>query len=592
MRIRTRLLTGGVILVLVPLAGLGWMIRSDVAARLEGQYAERVDAFADAVRVDLQRRDEHLRAALATLAADLREDDAVRRSLDAARAGDEGVKERGALLDWAPRTMPLAGLDVLLLQDEDGRILSSGHYRQDWGRVDARTRTLLGSGSVAVVPFPLARGPVLAFACADTVRLAGRTLLLTAGSRLDAAELAALSPDPGVTVTLLHPDGAVSPDSALAASLPADPAVALRELRADPDRRVRLLPVPSPGGEAALVVVQSLAPLREVVRATDLRLALAWGLAAAGTLLLAALLSSSIARPIERLAERTREIALDRLQFDASKAGRDEVGTLTRFLADMTERLRAGVTRLRDAERRATLGELARQVNHDVRNAFTPLRNVVRHLSEVAESTPADLPRVYAERRPTLDAGLAYLEDLATNWSRLSQRTDRETVDVADVVRAVAAGRGAEDGGPVHLQLAPDASAWATPHGLRRIVENLVANACDTLESGATRVDVSVETYEEDHRPWVRVIVADDGPGLPDGVRQKVFDAFYTTKPGGSGLGLSIVRRIVSDFEGRVTVESGPGTGAAFIVVLPGRAAEREMAPPPALPPRRPGDAS
>jgi signal transduction histidine kinase len=105
-------------------------------------------------------------------------------------------------------------------------------------------------------------------------------------------------------------------------------------------------------------------------------------------------------------------------------------------------------------------------------------------------------------------------------------------------------------------------------------------------------VDVSVETYEEDHRPWVRVIVADDGPGLPDGVRQKVFDAFYTTKPGGSGLGLSIVRRIVSDFEGRVTVESGPGTGAAFIVVLPGRAAEREMAPPPALPPRRPGDAS
>ncbi len=585
MRIRTRLLIGGIVLVVVPLGALAWTIRTDVAGRLESQVAHRLDAFTEATRVDLHRRDDRLREGLAALEADLRARDDVRRAL-LETSPDDGVADHAALVDWAPRAMTLAGLDFLLLQDDAGRILSSGHYRNDFGRADPRPFSLVGAETVAVVPFTTPSGPDLAFARSVAMQLGGIDLFLTAGTRLDEATLRAMSPDPGVVVTLLHPDGVRSADAELASSLPAAPAEALRVLQGDPDRRVRMLPVPSPGGEAALVVVQSVAPLREIVRAMDLRLLVTWALVTVGTVLLAVALSGSIARPIEVLARKTRAIDLDRLRFETDRRRRDEVGELAGFLAEMTDRLRAGIARLRDAERRATLGELARQVNHDVRNAFTPLRNVVRHLSEVAESSPEQLPQVYAERRPTLDAGLSYLEDLGTNWSRLSLRGEREAVDVAAVVRAVTAGRTIEEGGAVSLELAADAQAWATPHGLRRVIENLVANACDTLESGATRVEVSTETFTEDDRPWVRIAVADDGPGLPEAVRGRVFDAFYTTKPGGSGLGLSIVRRLVSDFEGRVTVESEPGAGARFLVVLPSRPAERAVAPPPALPPR------
>jgi len=109
--------------------------------------------------------------------------------------------------------------------------------------------------------------------------------------------------------------------------------------------------------------------------------------------------------------------------------------------------------------------------------------------------------------------------------------------------------------------------AWASPVGVRRIVENLVANACESGEDAP--VTVTVEGDSTDDGPVVRIVVADEGPGIPGEMRKRIFDPFVTTKPDGSGLGLSIVRRLASDFEGTVRLESGPGEGAVFVVTLP-----------------------
>ena len=87
-----------------------------------------------------------------------------------------------------------------------------------------------------------------------------------------------------------------------------------------------------------------------------------------------------------------------------------------------------------------TVGELARQVNHDIKNGLIPLRNVMRHLSQVEQADPQALAGVFAERRPTVDSSLAYLETLATSYQRLSPPLDRRECDlnalIAEVVRA------------------------------------------------------------------------------------------------------------------------------------------------------------
>ena len=86
----------------------------------------------------------------------------------------------------------------------------------------------------------------------------------------------------------------------------------------------------------------------------------------------------------------------------------------------MVSRLRLGASRLREAERRVASGDLARQVNHDVKNGLVPIRNVLRHLDEVARDDPSTLVERYRERRGTLESSVAYLETLARNYARIS----------------------------------------------------------------------------------------------------------------------------------------------------------------------------
>ena len=303
--------------------------------------------------------------------------------------------------------------------------------------------------------------------------------------------------------------------------------------------------------QARLQVTQPLTPLRALLRNAD-----SWFLfTAAGTgvtaLLLAVWVSSRISRPLADLAEKTAVLDLDRLdvEFDA---GTDEVGTLSRLLGDLAARLRTSTARVREAERRATVGDLARQINHDIKNGLIPLRNVMRHLAQVERDDPAALPSVFSERRQTVDSSIAYLETLATSYQRLSPPLDRRDCDlnalITDVVRAAQAHE--------HVEFATDLTAHVPrvvgdPIAFRRILENLTANAVDSLQSKPGRITVSTDLVKrEGEVPVIRVTVADTGRGMSSDEAGRIFNDFYTTKEGGTGLGLSIVRRLVMDLHG------------------------------------------
>jgi signal transduction histidine kinase len=100
---------------------------------------------------------------------------------------------------------------------------------------------------------------------------------------------------------------------------------------------------------------------------------------------------------------------------------------------------------------------------------------------------------------------------------------------------------------------------------LRRIVENLVSNAIDSLDGKGGTVTVTTEQGSG----VVRIAVADTGRGMSKAELDRAFNDFYSTKPGGTGLGLSIVRRLVLDSSGSLKVETEPGKGSTFVVELP-----------------------
>jgi signal transduction histidine kinase len=114
-------------------------------------------------------------------------------------------------------------------------------------------------------------------------------------------------------------------------------------------------------------------------------------------------------------------------------------------------------------------------------------------------------------------------------------------------------------------------------HQLRQVFTNLLTNAFEAL-SGEGRVIIRATalarlpfpaTPDQPQGPGVEITVLDDGPGIPESMRDRIFNPFFTTKPRGSGLGLAIVRKVVDAHEGRIVVQPGPdGTGTAFRLVL------------------------
>jgi len=552
---RARVLVASVVVAVAPLAVLTLGIRREVEKRLTAQYRTRIDALTDVIREDVARRGEEVDARLQALASGVRDDPRVRAAV---LLGEE----RPEVLDWAGRAMPLAGLDYLMLLDASGRVLSSGHFRNEYDRRAAAVDSLLGGADGPVlVQARTAEGSFLALARARPFEMGGRRFTLAGGVQVDRGFLDRLARGEqagGLGVQLLRPGDPTGSEPTPAAmraelALPyVDDAVPTATL-----------------DTARIVLTHSLAPLAALRRGMD-----AWflgGIVAA--LLLAVVIARAVSvpvtRPLTELAAKTRRLDLDRLDVDFGSTRHDEIGSLSRLMAAMVERLRASVAQLRHAERRATVGDMARQVNHDIRNGLLPIRNVIRHLTEVARESPARLGPVFVERQGTLDGGIAYLEGLASNYARLSPRAERRPCDLNDVARAVVRDAPAPAGVSLRAELdEPLGRVAADPVVLRRIVENLVVNALESLE-GAGAVVVSTEGGRSEEGPVVTLVVSDTGRGMDTERVERIFEDFFSTRADGTGLGLSIVRRLVADLGGRIDVDSTPGRGSRFRVDLP-----------------------
>lgn len=598
MSFRSRLLLAFVAAAVLPLGLFALGARRESAGRLEAEFRRRVEDVSEAVRRDLRTEASSVDRRLAEVERAMAADNRLRAALRG--AGGEAARRR--LLDFAARRMASAGLDALQVQDDGARILSSGHYRNLYGqrapplaRALAREREGEAAGA-ALATLRRPEGPMVALAAARRAEIGTRTVWLLGGVSVRDRLLPRMAPGGAASVRLEAGDGpAGAAGRRLQAGGGGDPAPGASGGGEEPVeavvRRVALPHyAPGPDGrtvrrEAAFVVSHSLAPLRDLRESTDRWLAWVAAGSAALALLLGWWTSARLSRPLEALAARARSLRLDGpdVRFDTGRP--DEVGDLARALDELTRRLRASASRLRDAERRATVGEIARQVNHDIRNGLAPLRNVVRHLAEVAREAPGRLAEVFRDRESTVDAALSYLEELAGEYARISSRPELRPCDVNEAVREVASGLDA-GGDRVRTELSPSAgAALADPVALRRILENLVRNGLDAVGDGADGGRVEIRTAPgpeageagtgprgrggEEAGRVVRITVADDGPGIPEEDRERVFRDFYTTREDGVGLGLSIVRRLVADLDGGLELETRPGAGSAFTVEIP-----------------------
>ncbi len=574
MNLRGQILLGVLLITLIPLVIMMQVTRSEVTDRFTNLDTRRVEDQMRLTRQDLAVRSQDLSQMLVSLGSTISADNRFRLAVGGGRSDLKSY-----LVDFAPRHMSLMNLDMLQIQDQQGRVISSGHFRQSFGQVDAALPRLLAQvpEAQALIPARSPQGSFLALARTQQVTLGGKTFDIIGGISLDPDHLRDLSRDDDLDMIITWPGGLLSTSEELTEEL--TQARRSEEIPFILRKRHTIVrssewPLILDGHPAAaqLVVAHSQASLRKTLLAMNIRMGIILALAVIASVFLSILLANRISRPLSQLSHRAQDLDFDNLDVQFESSRKDEVGHLTRLLGDMTERLRLGVKKLRDAEHRATLGEISRQVNHDIRNGITPLRNVMRHLSEVADDDPKNLEPIFQERRKTLESGLSYLEDLAAHYARLSPDREVSLVRLDEVVTQALASPSYNDGvkreNRLPVNLPP---VEADPISLRRIFDNLVRNAVESLPEGKGTVAISAFVEEDPilEEMRIQVEVADTGQGIDAENIDQIFNDFFTTKAEGTGLGLSNVRRLAADCGARISVKSEPGEGSIFILSFP-----------------------
>ncbi len=277
-----------------------------------------------------------------------------------------------------------------------------------------------------------------------------------------------------------------------------------------------------------------------------------------------------ILRPLVDLSDACAAVTEGNLETVHIASSSGEVRLLESKFNDMVVSLREKEVmevKLRQAQRLSALGNLAAGVAHDVRN---PLNAIKLLSSHAIDSLPGEENERAVKPLMTIRDEVDRLEDIVSGFLSLAKERELapepNKVDdlLSDCVRLFR--RDAEDRGVAlvselnagETMLLLDAKQWT------RAILNVLLNALEACdEDGHVRISSRIK------EGVCRILIEDDGPGLPRDVAEQVFDPYYTTKPGGTGLGLSITRGIVEEHGGTVELESVEGQGCRVLILVP-----------------------
>ncbi|PSQ79754.1 MAG: hypothetical protein BRD46_05865 [Bacteroidetes bacterium QS_8_68_15] len=336
----------------------------------------------------------------------------------------------------------------------------------------------------------------------------------------------------------------------------------------------------------------------------------------------ALVLAGALTRPLRRLRAGLEAVGKGEFARTLPTDTRDEIGELADTFNEMRAQLAESRRKLAQQERETAWREMARQVAHEIKNPLTPMKLSVQHLRRAFEQAGLDddgeapaAPRgdgapgasddgetetqQQEEEKEKEDAGrfatlferitstlieqIDGLSRIANDFSSFARMPTRfpEPLDLSETAEAAATLMQEEESdATIHLQLAPDPLVVeADAEELRRLYINLIKNALQALpESDATgrrhgRITVATERTEDGR---ARSTVTDNGSGVPEDLREKIFQPNFSTKTSGTGLGLAIAKKSVEELDGEIGFDTERGAGTTFWIELP--LAEEETA--------------
>jgi len=285
-------------------------------------------------------------------------------------------------------------------------------------------------------------------------------------------------------------------------------------------------------------------------------------------LVLSVIRSRKLSQPLREMAAVSRKIAKGYHEERLSNLSGSEAREVSRAFNKMLDQLAASHRRLQHAASLAAVGELSSSIVHEIRNPLSSIKLNLQALhrkvqDDAAHAELADIAMTQVARLEKM------LTDLLSYGKPLHLHLGRVTVgdlarDAVEVVRKEREEKQVSVDIEDHLG---QTGLIADGEQIRRALTNLVVNAVQAVpESGIVLISAKIDPGDLDR---MIISVSDNGPGIPELHRDQLFQPFFTTRDGGTGLGLANVRKIVEDHGGTVSAANRPGGGAVFTMVLP-----------------------
>ncbi len=286
------------------------------------------------------------------------------------------------------------------------------------------------------------------------------------------------------------------------------------------------------------------------------------------SILLAYLLSRYITKSIRDISDKIKELSISKrnqkIHVDAT--GTEEINTLVESYNEMVNELEESAVKLATSEREQAWREMAKQVAHEIKNPLTPMRLTVQSFERRFDPQDPELKEKLAEYSNSLIEQIDVMSNIADAFSTYATMPAQqsEEINIPKITQLAL-----DIFNESHIEYFEDSDVLMSIFDrtqLIRVVTNLVKNAIQAAHPHRSpKIQVSVT--HDDHCIYLKV--DDNGTGVAPENEFKIFEPKFTTKNSGMGLGLAMVKQIVENFDGNISMKTTYGEGTTFTVALP-----------------------
>ncbi len=285
---------------------------------------------------------------------------------------------------------------------------------------------------------------------------------------------------------------------------------------------------------------------------------------------LAYFLSKYITRSLNQVSEKITETRLDKrnTRIDLGDSITQEISNVVEAYNQMIDELESSAAQLAASEREAAWREMAKQVAHEIKNPLTPMRLTVQSFQRKFDPSDENITDKVEEYSNTLIQQIDTMSSIASAFSTYADMPAQQD-ETLNVVRITKLALDIFNEGYIYFDSEEEEiTAKFDRTQLIRVVTNLIKNSIQAIEQKQPE-DPKIEVKVNSDTEWATISVQDNGLGISEINKDKIFEPKFTTKTSGMGLGLAMVKNIVETYGGQITFDSTEGEGATFLVKIP-----------------------